>query len=59
MFQRFAWAAALFVFLMGLPAETLAATIVQILGSPSAYDGQHVDVRGTVDHLQQKTSHRG
>ncbi len=59
MFQRFASAAALFVFLVGLPAATSAATIAQILGSASTYDGQHVDVRGTVERLEQKVSHKG
>jgi hypothetical protein len=59
MFQRFAWIAALFVFLVGIPTTTSAATIAQILASPSAYDGQHVDLRGTIEGLRAKTSQRG
>ncbi|MGC2406219.1 MAG: hypothetical protein WA431_07405 [Candidatus Cybelea sp.] len=39
-------------------ASSAATTIGQILGSPSAYDGHHVDVSGTVEHLEQKVSHR-
>ena len=59
MFKRFAISAAAFVFCAALPAASSAATIAQILGSPSTYDGQHVDVRGTVEHLHQKVSHKG
>jgi hypothetical protein len=59
MFKRFAIPAATFVLLACLPAAGSAATIAQILGSPSSYDRQHVDVRGTVEHLEQKVSHRG
>ena len=59
MFRRFAIPAALFVFSAVLPATGFAATIGQILGSPSSYDGSHVDVRGTVEHLEQKLSHKG
>ena len=39
--------------------RSAATTIAQILGSPSAYDGKHVDVHGTVEHLEQKVSHKG
>lgn len=59
MVKRFLMAAAAFVLLAALPAVSSAATIAQILGSPSTYDGQHVDVRGTVEHLEQKVSHKG
>jgi hypothetical protein len=59
MVRRLAFAAAIFALLAALPAASSAATVGQILGSPSSYDGQHVDVRGTVEHLEQKTSHRG
>jgi hypothetical protein len=59
MFQRFAIPAAVFGLLAALPAAGSAATIAQVLGRPSTYDGQHVDVRGTVEHLEQKTSHKG
>jgi hypothetical protein len=59
MFMRLAIPAAAFGFLAALPAASSAATIAQILGSPSTYDGQHVDVRGSVGHLEQKTSHKG
>jgi len=58
MFKRFAKPAAVFALLAALPAASSAATIAQILGSPSSHDGQHVDVRGTVEHLEQKVSHR-
>ena len=56
MFQRFAIPAAVFGLLAALPAASSAATIAQMLGSPSTYDGQHVHVRGTVE---KETSHRG
>jgi hypothetical protein len=59
MFQRFALAAVLFVFLAGLPAASFAATVAHILGNPSTYNGSHVDVRGTVERLEQKVSHKG
>jgi hypothetical protein len=59
MFKRFALATTAFGLLAVLPAASSAATIAQILVSPSGYDGQHVDVRGTVEHLEQKVSHRG
>ena len=44
-----------------VPATSLAGgmTVTQILGSPSTYDGQHVDVAGKISHLEQKTSHKG
>lgn len=58
MFKRFATPAAVFVLLAALPAASSAATITQILGSPSSYDGQRVDVRGTAEHLEQKVSHK-
>lgn len=57
--KRSAITAVAFVFWAALPAATLAATIGQIVGSPSSYDGSHVDVRGTVEHLEQKVSHKG
>lgn len=59
MFKRFAISAAAFGFIAALTATSCAATISQILGSPSTYDGEHVDVRGTVERLEQKVSHRG
>ena len=57
--QRFAILAATLALLTAPPAASSAATIGQILGSPSTYDGQHVDVRGTVERLEQKVSHKG
>jgi hypothetical protein len=42
-----------------VPLTSSAATVAQILGSPSTYDGQHVDVRGTVERLEQEESHKG
>ncbi len=58
MLRLFALAA--FALLAALPTATIAATtIAQILGSPSAYDGKHVDVHGTVEHLEQKVSRKG
>ncbi|HEY6326594.1 MAG TPA: hypothetical protein VIW73_08820 [Candidatus Cybelea sp.] len=59
MFKRFAIPAAIVGLLAALPTTSSAATIAQVLGSPSTYDGLHVDVRGTVAHLEQKTSHKG
>ena len=59
MFKRFAIPAAVFALLATLPAAIPAATVVQILGSPSSYNGQHVDVRGTVGHIEHKVSHKG
>jgi hypothetical protein len=59
MSKRSAITTAAFVFLAALPAASSAATIAQVLGSPSTYDGSHVDVRGTVEHLEQKVSHKG
>jgi hypothetical protein len=59
MFKRFVITTVVFAFLAVLPAASSAATIGQILGGPSAYDGKHVDVHGTVEHLEQKVSHRG
>jgi hypothetical protein len=60
MFKRFAIPAAVFGFLAAaLPTASSAATVAQILGSPSTYDGQHVDVRGMVERLEQKVSHKG
>jgi ABC-type hemin transport system substrate-binding protein len=59
MFKRFAIPALVFAFLATLPTASSAATIGQILGAPSTYDGLHVDVRGTVEHLEQKVSHKG
>jgi hypothetical protein len=51
--QRFTISAAVFVVLAAVPSMGSAATIAQILGSASKYDGQHVDVRGTVERLEQ------
>ena len=49
-----------FALLGGLPAVCLGATtITQVLSRPSAYDGKHIHVRGTVEHLEQKVSHKG
>lgn len=59
MFKRFALPATAFGVLAALPAASSAATVSQILGSPSTYNGQHVDVKGTVEHLEQKVSHKG
>jgi hypothetical protein len=44
-----------------LTAASSAATVAisDLLASPSAHDGQHVDVSGTISHLVQKTSHKG
>ena len=49
---------ALGVFLIS-PIVALATTIDQILATPNAYDGQHVDVRGKVADLRAKVSHKG
>lgn len=57
--KRFAIPAAIFVLLATLPAAGSAGTIAQILGSPSSYDGSHVDVKGTVEHLERKVSDKG
>lgn len=54
MSKRSAIATAAFVFLAAMPSASFAATVGQIVGSPSTYDGSHVDVRGTVEHLEQK-----
>ncbi|MGA8574239.1 MAG: hypothetical protein WB609_00940 [Candidatus Cybelea sp.] len=59
MFKRFAIPCVVSALLAALPVASSAATIIQILGSPSTYDAQHVDVRGTVEHLEQKVSHKG
>jgi hypothetical protein len=59
MFKHFALSAALFGLLSALPAASSAATVAQILGSPSTHDGQHVEVSGTVEHLEQKVSRKG
>jgi hypothetical protein len=57
--KRFVISVVAFALLAAIPAAVLAATITQILGNHSAYDGKHVDVSGTVEHLEQKTSHKG
>ena len=57
--KRFSILTAAFALFAVLPTVSSAATIEDILGSPSSYDGQHVDVRGTVEHLERKVSHRG
>jgi hypothetical protein len=59
MMIRFAIPAAAFALLTSLPATVSAATIDQILGTPANYDGHHVDVKGTVEHLERKVSHHG
>jgi hypothetical protein len=59
MFKRFAIPAAAFGLMAARPAASSAATITEILGGPSTYDGQDVDVRGTVERLEQKVSHKG
>jgi hypothetical protein len=58
MSTRFALVAALFA-VSALPSLAGSATIAQILANPSSYDGSHVDVTGTVQKLEQKTSHKG
>ncbi|HYL27470.1 MAG TPA: hypothetical protein VEW74_06505 [Candidatus Nitrosotalea sp.] len=47
------------IVLFALPVAGPAATIDQIAGRPANYDGQHVDVNGTVEHLARKVSHQG
>lgn len=59
MARRFVFSVALFGFCAALPAMAGAATVGQILASPSSYDGQHVNVSGTVEQLERKVSHRG
>lgn len=59
MFKRFFITVATFALLIALPAASAAATVTLILARPSTYDGQHVDVRGAVEHLEQKVSHKG
>ncbi len=59
MMTRFAIPALTFALLAALPAIAPAATIDQIVGSPTTYDGRHVDVKGTVEHLERKVSHHG
>lgn len=59
MLKRFVIPTAVFAFLAALPAASPAATVAQMLASPSTYDGKHVDVHGTVEHLEQKVSHKG
>ena len=60
MFKRFAIPAAAFVLLAALPAAGSAAhNRPDSRHSLKLRDGQHVDVRGTVEHLEQKVSHKG
>lgn len=59
MARRFVFSVALFGFSAALPALAGAATVGQILGNPSTYDGQHVAVSGTVEHFERKVSRRG
>jgi hypothetical protein len=59
MMMRIAIPASVFALLAALPAAGSAATIDQILGSPTNFDGHHVDVKGTVEHLERKISHHG
>jgi hypothetical protein len=56
MSKRSAITTAAIVFLAAMPAASSAAPIAQILGSPATYDGQHVEVRGAVEHLEQKNA---
>jgi hypothetical protein len=60
MFRPFFIPIATFGLLAALPAACLAgATVEQILDSPAAYDGKHVDVSGIVQRLEQKVSRKG
>jgi hypothetical protein len=59
MIRRIAIPASVFALLAALPATGSAATIGQILDTPTNYDGHHVDVKGTVRDLQRKVSHHG
>lgn len=59
MFNRAARIAALLALFLAWPAISSAATIAQVLGNPSSYDGQHVELNGTVERVKQKVSHRG
>jgi hypothetical protein len=56
---KYAAPAAAFALFTALPAAASPATIAQIVGSPSTYDGRRVDVKGTVEHLERKVSHQG
>jgi hypothetical protein len=57
--KRSAVPAAAFALFTALPAAASTATIDRILGSPTSYDGRHVEVKGTVEHLERKMSHQG
>ncbi len=57
MLRRLALLAALFA--LSLPAAAATATVAQLLANPSSYDGSHVDITGTIQKLEQKTSHKG
>jgi hypothetical protein len=59
MARRFLFSVALFGFCTALPALAAAATVGQILSSPSSYDGRQVAVSGTVEQLERKVSRRG
>jgi hypothetical protein len=59
MSYRYAVPALAFALFTALPAAASTATIAQILGSLSSYDGHHVDVKGTVEHLERKVSRQG
>jgi hypothetical protein len=56
---RYAVPAIAIALFTALPAAASTATIAQVLGSPSSYDGHHVAVQGTVEHLQRNISHQG
>ena len=58
--KRFAVQMLTIVVLVGLPVVSPGAmTIAQLMNDPSAYDGKHVSVSGTVKHLQQEVSTNG
>ena len=59
MMMQIAIPTSVFALLAALPATGSAATVDQIVGSPTNYDGHHVDVKGTVQHLERKVSHHG
>lgn len=45
--------------LTALPAAASTPTIAQLVENPSAYQGRHVQVKGTVEHVEHKISHEG
>jgi hypothetical protein len=42
-----------------VPAATAPTQIAAVLANPTAFDGQHLSVSGTIAKLAQKTSRRG